>query len=158
MKIKILTLEFSRLLKGFDCLPLEQFAADKTIRQVESSFFTEDQRHYLTLVIQYDGLPESRPQEPRKQFSPRSYPDPKQSLTSEELPLFETLREWRKAQSEREGIPHYIVLKNQQLVDLVKQRPTTLAQLQTISGIGSAKSAKYGEALLTLLRKEPENA
>ncbi|MGK5092431.1 hypothetical protein WDW89_10525 [Deltaproteobacteria bacterium TL4] len=46
MKIKILTLEFSRLLKGLDSLPLEQFAKDKGRGD---SFLMETDAWYLIL-------------------------------------------------------------------------------------------------------------
>jgi ATP-dependent DNA helicase RecQ len=76
--------------------------------------------------------------------------DPTASLTPEQQALDAQLRAWRKAESARIGLPQFFVLGSSTLRSIVLQRPRTLAQLQTISGIGPEKAAKFGAAILSI--------
>jgi ATP-dependent DNA helicase RecQ len=74
--------------------------------------------------------------------------DPTASLTPDQLLLDAQLRAWRKAESERIGLPQFFVLGSSTLRSIVLLRPRTLAQLQTISGIGPEKAAKFGATIV----------
>jgi DNA helicase-2/ATP-dependent DNA helicase PcrA len=65
--------------------------------------------------------------------------------------LFESLREWRRARAEGDGVPAYVVFTDATLQLLAEYRPTTETALLTISGVGPQKVARYGEDLLGLL-------
>jgi ATP-dependent DNA helicase RecQ len=77
-------------------------------------------------------------------------PDPTAALTPEQQLLDAQLRAWRKAESARIGLPQFFVLGSSTLRSIVLCRPRTLAQLQTISGIGPDKAEKFGAAILSL--------
>ena len=64
--------------------------------------------------------------------------------------LFERLRIWRKEESEKEGLPPYIVLSQTALVNISNFLPTTGEALLSISGIGSKTAERYGAELLTI--------
>ncbi len=64
--------------------------------------------------------------------------------------LFNLLRDWRSQRSKKEGVPPYILFTNQQLTDIVKKRPQSLAELTQIAGIGKGKADKYGEEILSI--------
>ena len=66
--------------------------------------------------------------------------------------LFERLREWRKAEATREGVPPYVVFGDRTLRALAKSKPTELGGLLEVPGIGTAKSQKYGESVLEVLK------
>ena len=76
-------------------------------------------------------------------------------MAEADWPLFNTLRDWRGERCKAEGIPPYVICNNQQLAEVVKARPTTLAALGAIEGFREAKLKKYGKALLALVAGEP---
>ncbi len=65
--------------------------------------------------------------------------------------LLDALRNWRREESARRGVPAYVVLHDRTLEALAADRPATLGALSEIPGIGPAKLDSYGTALLSLL-------
>jgi ATP-dependent DNA helicase RecQ len=65
--------------------------------------------------------------------------------------LFESLRTWRSAEAQAQGVPAYIVFGDATLRGISVTKPSTLAELGTISGIGEKKLEQYGEALLAVV-------
>jgi len=61
------------------------------------------------------------------------------------------LRDWRKAAAERDGVPVYAVLTNEQLAGIAAKRPESLAGLKEIEGLGDAKAGKYGAEVLAVV-------
>ena len=76
-------------------------------------------------------------------------------VTAEELPLFNTLRDWRAERSKRDGVAPYVVCTNRQFAAMVHTRPQSLSGLAEIEGFGKAKLDKYGQENLGLLRQSP---
>ncbi|MEB4615727.1 DNA helicase RecQ [Leucobacter sp. M11] len=72
-------------------------------------------------------------------------------LSPEEASLFEALRAWRAAEAKEQGVPAYIVFGDATLKALAVHRPSTPEGLNGITGIGEAKRARYGEAVLAAL-------
>jgi ATP-dependent DNA helicase RecQ len=68
-------------------------------------------------------------------------------------PLLQALREWRLATAREHGVPAYVVFHDATLAAIAAARPDTLDDLRGISGIGSAKLQRYGEALLETCRR-----
>jgi superfamily I DNA/RNA helicase/DNA-binding MarR family transcriptional regulator len=61
------------------------------------------------------------------------------------------LKTWRKAKAKALGIPPYMVLHDRTLTDLSVRMPLTLAELETVSGLGPTKLLKFGEELLDII-------
>ncbi len=150
MLARVFTLRFDSVLEGFDDRPLRDFLKDKEVVSLREHFFTKNEIPYLAVFITYQlqpvaaqaVVPESRNQ---REASWRE-------LVSEaEVPLFNTLRDWRAERCKREGIPPYVLCTNKQLAALVKARPQSLAALGEVEGFGKAKLDKYGRDILTLL-------
>lgn len=72
-------------------------------------------------------------------------------LPEEALPLFEALRGWRGRTAKEQGVPAYVIFHDATLREIATLRPTTTAELGTISGVGENKLAKYGEQILDVL-------
>ena len=68
--------------------------------------------------------------------------------------LFELLRAWRSAEAQAQGVPAYIVFGDATLRGISVTKPSTLAELGTISGVGEKKLEQYGEALLAVVVSE----
>ncbi|MEO7349116.1 MAG: DNA helicase RecQ [Terrimesophilobacter sp.] len=66
-------------------------------------------------------------------------------------PLFEALREWRAAEAKEQGVPAYVIFHDATLREFATRNLSTLAELGTVTGVGEAKLAKYGEGVLGVL-------
>ncbi len=66
--------------------------------------------------------------------------------------LADYLREWRRTIARENKTPAYIVLHDSTLEALCRQRPTTMAQLMQVPGIGERKADVYGAEILQALR------
>jgi ATP-dependent DNA helicase RecQ len=64
--------------------------------------------------------------------------------------LFARLKAWRTDEARRRSLPPYVVFHDSTLAAVAAARPATLADLAVIKGVGPAKLAAYGEALLQL--------
>ena len=72
-------------------------------------------------------------------------------LPPEAAPLFEKLRAWRAATAKEDGVPAYVVFHDATLRQIALDRPTTLAAVGAVSGVGQNKLAKYGQQILDTL-------
>jgi ATP-dependent DNA helicase RecQ len=89
---------------------------------------------------------------PRRRGQTRRDRAPVASLDPAAAALFEALRARRLALAREGGVPPYVVASDRTLRELAEVRPTSVAGLESIFGIGPAKAAKYGERLLEVLR------
>ncbi|WP_309662764.1 DNA helicase RecQ [Sphingomonas sp.] len=63
-------------------------------------------------------------------------------------PMFEALREARRTLAAAARVPPYVVFHDSTLRDIAAIRPTTLRELAGVNGVGEAKLARYGDAML----------
>jgi ATP-dependent DNA helicase RecQ len=77
-------------------------------------------------------------------------------VKTEDVPLFNALRDWRSERCKRDGLPPYIICTNRQLAMIVNTRPESFAKLAQIDGIGKAKVEKYGAEILAVLAVRSE--
>lgn len=73
------------------------------------------------------------------------------SLPDLAKPVFEALREWRAAQAKEQGVPAYVIFHDATLREFATRNLSTLEELGTVTGVGEAKLAKYGEGVLNVL-------
>jgi ATP-dependent DNA helicase RecQ len=64
---------------------------------------------------------------------------------------YEKLRVWRRERAEKEGVPPFVIARNSQLADIVKNETKTLEALKTINGFGNKKVEKYGEDITGII-------
>ena len=77
-----------------------------------------------------------------------------QSLsTDEERALFNALKTLRLGLAQKSNLPPYAIFHDRTLVDMVKQRPTSLQAMLSVNGMGEAKLKKYGQAFWEVLKK-----
>ena len=67
--------------------------------------------------------------------------------------LFDVLKSWRKALAAEQGVPPYIIFGDRTLAEIAALRPRSLNDLALANGVGEAKLARYGEAVLKLVRE-----
>ncbi|WP_334181574.1 DNA helicase RecQ [Novosphingobium sp.] len=68
-------------------------------------------------------------------------------------PLFDALRTLRRDLAQEAGVPPYVVFHDATLREMAAARPSSLAELGEIGGIGARKLEAYGEAFLSVLRQ-----
>ena len=68
---------------------------------------------------------------------------------------FERLRAWRREVSIEAAVPAYVVFDDRTLRELASRNPTSPAALATVPGVGPAKLARYGDAVLDVLAALP---
>jgi DNA helicase II / ATP-dependent DNA helicase PcrA len=66
-------------------------------------------------------------------------------------PLFDALRAWRTDRAREEKMPAYVVAYDETLASIAAARPSTLAALERVKGIGPAKLDKYGADILGIV-------
>jgi ATP-dependent DNA helicase RecQ len=72
-------------------------------------------------------------------------------LPVEAEPVFERLRAWRAGVAREQGVPAYVIFHDATLRAIAALRPTTLADLGTVSGVGQAKLTRFGQQILDTL-------
>jgi ATP-dependent DNA helicase RecQ len=72
-------------------------------------------------------------------------------LPAAAAPVFERLRGWRAAMAKEQSVPAYVIFHDATLRQIAAQAPQTLTELATVSGVGEAKLAKYGQLILDTL-------
>jgi ATP-dependent DNA helicase RecQ len=66
-------------------------------------------------------------------------------------PLFEKLREWRRAEAQAQQVPAYVIFQDRTLAEIAAAKPRSLDQLGAISGVGASKLQRYGAAVLQVV-------
>lgn len=72
-------------------------------------------------------------------------------LDSDDLQLFEDLRELRKRLAAEQGVPPYVVFGDAALVEMSRVRPRTEEEFLGINGVGQVKLERHGEAFLEVI-------
>ena len=67
--------------------------------------------------------------------------------------LREYLREWRRTTAKEQGVPAFVVLHDTTLEEICCRRPTSIADLLNITGIGERKAEVYGKGILAALER-----
>ena len=71
-------------------------------------------------------------------------------------PLFDALREARRALAAEAGVPPYVIFHDSTLRGIAAAKPVTLAELSRIQGVGEAKLLRYGDAMLAAVAAHEE--
>jgi ATP-dependent DNA helicase RecQ len=67
---------------------------------------------------------------------------------------FEALKAWRLVRARAEEVPAYVIFHNATLAEIAGRRPTSLAELASVPGVGPAKLERYGEDVLAALAEQ----
>nr|WP_073293520.1 DNA helicase RecQ [Parolsenella massiliensis] len=159
--------------RGWDSLSTYGIMADVPVPRicaiidelVYREFLTRTQGDYPTLALAGRGavfmkgdkpfvmrVAKGRPRKPRPEGRTRGtsaaeLPD----LTPEQAELFEALRSLRTRLAREQQVPPYLIFNNATLEDMCRKRPTTPDELLEVSGVGTKKAERYGEAFLEVI-------
>lgn len=145
MRIRVLTLKYDEALGGFPEDALLKVCAGSELLESREFFFERAGVPHLCLTLKFSGdeKAEKRPK--------TSSPDPMQRLPNDRKKLYLDLKKKRNEMAEREGVPPFVVLRNELLAEICLQAPGTLAAMKEIPGIGEKTVKKYGKELLAVL-------
>jgi ATP-dependent DNA helicase RecQ len=79
-----------------------------------------------------------------------------QLVRGEEREQWEALRALRRKLAEEHGVPPYVIFPDATLLEMLRSKPSTLAEMARVSGVGARKLERYGEAFLAVLGGEAE--
>lgn len=128
---------------------LNRFLRSHRVLTMHREFVGQGDNSFWALAVEFlEGPALSGPGPAR---SSKERIDYKEVLSPPDFALFARLRDWRKTTAEKEGIPVYAILTNEQLAVIAAKRPASPAQLREIEGIGESKAGKYGEAVLEIV-------
>ncbi|MBV6417459.1 MAG: ATP-dependent DNA helicase RecQ [Steroidobacteraceae bacterium] len=68
--------------------------------------------------------------------------------------LFQALRDWRRGVAREHGVPAYTVLHDSSLREIARRWPQVAHALAGVPGIGAAKLARYGDAIIQVVRDQ----
>ena len=66
--------------------------------------------------------------------------------------LFEALRTWRSTEAKGQHVPPYVIFHDRTLAEIAAVRPASPAALAQVNGVGEGKLARYGEAVMGVVR------
>jgi ATP-dependent DNA helicase RecQ len=66
-------------------------------------------------------------------------------------PLFEALRSCRRDLATQAGVPPYVVFHDSTLREMAVLKPTSIAALGDVSGVGATKLERYGAAFIAAI-------
>jgi ATP-dependent DNA helicase RecQ len=72
---------------------------------------------------------------------------------SADAELSEYLREWRRITAKEQNTPAFVVLHDTTLEEICRRRPSSIAELLGITGIGERKAEVYGKGILAALAR-----
>jgi hypothetical protein len=71
----------------------------------------------------------------------------------EETDIFKELKAYRLDKSREEKIKPYFIYNDNQLKDLISKMPRRKEELKAVAGFGEAKTSKYGDDILRIIKK-----
>ncbi|MYM40532.1 DNA helicase RecQ [Duganella qianjiadongensis] len=89
----------------------------------------------------------------QKSSSSRSKGYVESDLSPREQAIFDKLRWWRVETARAHDVAAYIIFNDATLREIAKARPTTLAEMRGISGVGEKKLASYGDEIVAIIRE-----
>ena len=117
-----------------------------------SPFLAELDRDATPAELEAEPVAEGSPR-PRPRQRPADVPASQAAPADPEVVRLEAaLREWRRARSQADGVPAFVVIHDRHLVAIAERRPRDRAALAACPGIGPAKLAAYGDDLVSLVR------
>jgi ATP-dependent DNA helicase RecQ len=79
-------------------------------------------------------------------------------LSAGDTELREYLREWRRNTAKEQGVPAFVVLHDTTLEEICRRRPSSIADLRGVTGIGERKAEVYGRGIVAALERYASGA
>lgn len=124
---------------------LNRFLAGKRVLSLERSLVQAGPQAFWSFCVEYlEGEPRTGTRNPK--MAKRI--DYREVLDEKAFGRFAAMRQKRKELAEKEGVPAYAIFTNEQLAAVAQLERASLGAMKEVEGIGEAKAAKYGQAML----------
>ena len=133
MKIKIITLKFDHEKGEFDQTKLNKFVEEYQINTLKGEMFEQNGDRFWSILLHYEKA--------------------KVSLNDDDKKLYDFIRNWRSEKGREKGLPVYIVLTNEQIVQIIRLKPVTKEELRKVKGFSDNKVKEYGDEIISLFSK-----
>ena len=139
MPVKIITIHYDPARGMFDDEIISKFIINKKVIRMTPHFFIMNERPHWSVFIEYEVDIVEKVKESERLDQPQRL-------------LLQKLHEWRKEKSDQSNVPPFIISTNQELLEIVKQKPSTLESLKMIRGFGNKKVSKYGSEIIGIIK------
>jgi ATP-dependent DNA helicase RecQ len=102
------------------------------------------------LTLRRDAIPAAGGRRTRRPA--KTAADAAAEASPQDEAVFQALREWRRSLAREHGVPAYTVMHDATLREIASRLPEDVAGLAGISGIGTTKLARYGDAIIEVIR------
>jgi ATP-dependent DNA helicase RecQ len=75
-------------------------------------------------------------------------------VQTQDLPLFQALRDLRARLAKEQNVPAYVIFHDSTLRNIAERRPDSMGELAQVGGIGGAKLERYGAEVLEVVREQ----
>ena len=130
---------------------LNFFLRSHNIVEFEKHLMQNNGKAYWCISVQYIELQKA-------DIKPVNKKDYKKLLNEKQFERFSQMREIRKEIAVEDQISAYIVFTDAELAEIAKMEQPTANNIRTIKGIGDKKADKYGERLLSKLKKNEKGS
>lgn len=83
-----------------------------------------------------------------------------QKMSDERVPdkvkhpaLFNLLKAWRNTMASEHNLPHFMILTQKTMTEVVNHLPISMIELKRIKGIGTKNAGKYGKEIIEIINK-----
>lgn len=66
------------------------------------------------------------------------------------------MRTLRRKLAQEHSVPPYVIFPDSTLLEMLREQPTTMAEMARVSGVGARKLERYGQAFLEVLGGQAE--
>jgi ATP-dependent DNA helicase RecQ len=98
------------------------------------------------------AAPREKPAPSTRKKSRKTRVDAAPSALEPQQPIVDALRAWRLDEARRNAIAPFVVLHDRTLIAIASELPGSPGELSSIPGIGPAKLASYGDAILNIVK------
>jgi ATP-dependent DNA helicase RecQ len=131
---------------------IEQLLAEGLLRQSGDEYpvlaLTTDAVALLKDAAARPGLALARQRRPEKDRVPKRARGEAESWQDVDRDLFEQLRALRLSLARARGVPPYVIFHDTTLREIARVRPTSVAALRGLYGIGASKAEAFGQQIV----------
>jgi len=131
-------------------LPIRQAKTDEQVAEERRLLYVGITRARTHLALSWSRKP-SRFLAEIRPSSVRIVPEVRPAVIASASPLLEALQLWRRERARQDGVPAYVVAHDAMLSTIATERPSSLAALSRIKGMGPVKLDSYGPEILDIV-------
>ena len=137
---------------------IEQLTSRRLLRQTEDEYpvlrLTDAGLQLLKDANSAPGLTLARQRRPEKNRLPKRARVETESWEGVDRELFDRLRALRLEIARSRNVPPYVIFHDTTLREMARVRPTTVAALRSVYGVGERKAADLGEQFIAVICAE----